>query len=252
LHDAIHGNLDAVVVAGGDGTISTVAGVLIDSGIPLGIVPLGTFNHFAQDAGIPLGLEDAVAVIAAGCRGAVDLAEANGRVFINNSSIGIYPYLVVDRERRRRRAGLPKWLAMLFAVVRTFRYFPLRRLRIRTPDREEAFRSPCVFVGNNVYRIAGPGLGTRDRLDGGELCVRIAKQHSRLALLWLAVRSFLGVLDQQRDLRTFNLPDVEISSRSRKLLVSFDGEVEVLRSPLRYRVRPGALRLCVPSAAGSR
>jgi diacylglycerol kinase family enzyme len=240
--------LDAIVVGGGDGSIRTVAGVLAGTGIALGILPLGTMNHFAKDLGIPLAIDDAVAVIAAGETRPVDLGDANGETFINNSSIGLYPFLVLDRERRRRRRGLPKWLAMILAGLLTVRHFPLRRLRIRAQGWVHPCRSPCVFVGNNEYRISGAGLGSRERLDAGQLSIYIAKQQSRLALLWLACRCVLGHVDQSRDLRIIELASVEISSRKRRLLVSFDGEIALVRSPLRYRSRPGALRVLVPSA----
>jgi diacylglycerol kinase family enzyme len=101
-------------------------------------------------------------------------------------------------------------------------------------------------VGNNVYRLNGRSLGTRERLDEGELSVYIAKQQSRLALLWLSCRAFLGFLNEQQDLRSFNIPAVDISSRHRRLLVAFDGEVETMRSPLHYRIRPRALRVFAP------
>jgi diacylglycerol kinase family enzyme len=245
------GELDAIVVGGGDGTISTVTSVIAGSGVPLGIIPLGTLNHFAKDLKIPTAIDEAVAIIAAGQLRSVDVGEVNGRIFVNNSSIGFYPYLVLDRERRTSREGLPKWLAMILASLRALRYFPLRRLSIRTPSSAEAYRSPCVFIGNNVYRISGRSLGTRDRLDEGQLSLYVAKQQSRLALFGLAFRSVLGLLDQQRDLRTFNLPAVEISSHHRQLLIAFDGEIETIRSPLHYRIRPGALRVFAPSPTGT-
>jgi diacylglycerol kinase family enzyme len=108
-----------------------------------------------------------------------------------------------------------------------------------------------VFIGNNVYRISGRSLGTRDRLDEAQLSLYVAKQQSRLALLGLAIRSVLGLLDQQRDLRTFNLPAVEISSDHRRLLIAFDGEIETIRSPLHYRIRPGALPVFAPTPTGT-
>ena len=251
LQRATAGELDAIIVGGGDGTISTVASVLAGSGVPLGIIPLGTLNHFAKDLKIPLAIDDAVALVAAGGSRPVDVGEVNGRIFINNSSIGIYPYLVLDRERRMGREGFPKWLAMILAGLRALRYFPLRRLSIRTSGWEEAYRSPCVLVGNNVYQISGPSLGTRDRLDEGQLSLYVARQQGRLALLWLAFRSLLGLLDGQRAMRTFTLPAVEISSRHRRLLVAFDGEIETVRSPLHYRIRREALRVFAPVMASA-
>jgi hypothetical protein len=99
---AKRGEIDAVVVGGGDGSVRTVASVLADTGVPLGVLPLGTLNHFARDLGIPLDVEAAAETIAKGDVRVVDLAKANGEIFINNASIGIYPYLVIARERQGR------------------------------------------------------------------------------------------------------------------------------------------------------
>jgi len=250
LQSATAGRVDAVIVGGGDGSIRTVAGVLAGSGVPLGIIPWGTLNHFAKDLKIPLSLAAAAAVIAAGEVREVDVGEVNGRIFINNSSIGVYPYLVIDRERRRRQTGSPKWLAMAAAVLRAFRYFPLRRLTIRGSGHTDSARSPCVFVGNNEYRFTGPFAGSRAKLDGGTLCVYVAKQQTMGALFWLACRSLLGLLDQRRDLRVVTLSAVDISAHSRKLLVALDGEVESIRAPLHYRTRPKSLCVFAPSTNG--
>jgi diacylglycerol kinase family enzyme len=244
---AASGEVDAVAVGGGDGTISTVAAALAGTGIPLAVLPLGTMNHFAKDLGIPTDLEAAVAVISAANTRAIDVAAVNGEVFVNNSSIGIYPYIVLDRDRRRSRHGQSKWVAMFWAALRMLRYFPLRRLSIRAEGWSEPCRTPCVFVGNNEYCLDASSFGTRERLDTGTLCLYVAKQQSRLALLWLAFRSAIGFLDRKRDLRTFKAKSVDISTRRKRLLVALDGEVTVMRSPLEYRVRPGALRVFVPA-----
>ena len=110
----------------------------------------------------------------------------------------------------------------------------------------DAYRSPCVFIGNNEYCLTGRSTGTRERLDAGELCVYVAKRQSRIALFWLACRSLLGFLDQSRDLRAIKVPEVTITSRTSRLLVALDGEVAMLRPPLRYRARPNALRVFAP------
>lgn len=238
--------LDAIIVGGGDGSIASVARVVADTEVPIGILPLGTFNHFARDLGIPVRLEDAIDVIAAGQTRHVDLAEVNGEIFVNNSSIGIYPYLVVDRERLRQHHRLRKWTAMVLATWRTLRHFPLRRLHVRTGGQETLYRSPCLFVGNNEYSLVGMRAGKRARLDDGELCVYVAKRQSRWSLFWLACRSLAGFMDQERDLHMVKTPRVRITSRTSRLLVSLDGEVTILRSPLRYRVRPRALRVFAP------
>jgi diacylglycerol kinase family enzyme len=246
LRQARNRELDAVVVGGGDGSIQTVAGVLADSGVPLGILPLGTLNHFAKDLGIPLAVEEAIATIATGATRLVDLGEVNGEIFINNSSIGFYPYLVVARERERRRGRLSKWAALILTAPRVLRHLPLFRLMIRVMGNAELVRSPCVFVGNNVYNLALPAAGTRGRLDRGELCLYAAKAQNRWALLWLACRSVLGFDIPERDLRVFTGDTAAIGARRHWLLVATDGEVKTMRSPLNYRSRPGALRVFAP------
>jgi diacylglycerol kinase family enzyme len=234
------GELDAIVVGGGDGTISTVAGAIAGSGFPIGILPLGTLNHFAKDLGIPLPLEEAVATIASGMQRQVDLGDVNGRKFINNSSIGIYPYIVLDRERRRR-SGLPKWIAMVPAMLRVLRNLPLRRLSITINGRSEVLRSPCVFVGNNVYSLALSSRSWRDRMNEGRLCIYVARAQSRAGFVLLALRALLQHLDSARDFQSLTPPQITISSRRKRLLVACDGEVEVISSPLHYSTKPGAL-----------
>jgi diacylglycerol kinase family enzyme len=242
---ATAGEIDAVVAGGGDGTIHTVASAVAGTDIPLGIIPLGTLNHFAKDLKIPLPVVDAIAVISGGVRRSVDVGEVNGEIFINNSSIGIYPYVVLDRDRRSKRQGLSKWPAMIMAGFRVFWNLPLRRLRIRAQNWQEAYRSPCVFIGNNEYHLKRASFGSRERLDGGELCLFVARQQSRLALLRLAVRCVAGLVNQS-DLRTVATPAVEVTSRRKRLLVAFDGEIQWMQTPLHYRTRPAALRVLAP------
>jgi diacylglycerol kinase family enzyme len=247
LRQAQGGELDAVVVGGGDGSIGTVASVLAGSGVSMGILPLGTLNHFARDLGIPFVVEQAVAVLAAGHTHAVDLGEVNGRTFINNSSIGIYPLLVLDRERRRALHGLPKWLAMIPATFRALKHFPRRRLRIKAAGSTQPYRSPLLFVGNNEYQITPRALGQRERLDTGELYFYVARTQSRLGLVWLSLRAIFGRTDQVHDLRIFKVTEGDVDAHTSRLLVACDGEVEVMRPPLRYRSKPGQLRVFTPA-----
>lgn len=248
LKQVKEGEFDAIAVGGGDGSIRTFASVLADTGVAVGLLPLGTLNHFARDVGAPREIEAAVALIAAGQTRLVDLGEANGRVFINNSSIGVYPYLVVERERRRRRQGLSKWTAMSLSALRALWRLPLRRLVVHAGESSERCRSPCVFIGNNSYDLAIPNVGARKSLDRGELSVYIAKSQSWFALAIIACRALIGLLNDVRDFRIVKGPSAEIGSRTSRLLVAFDGEVELLAQPLRYRIRPGALRVYAPPA----
>ena len=247
--EARRGEGDAVVVGGGDGSIRAVAGVFAGTDVPLGILPLGTRNHFAKDLGLPLDVEDAAATIAAGRTRLVDLAEVNGAVFINNSSIGIYPYLVIDRERRRALHGLAKWIAMVPAFIRMFRHFPRRRLRITAKDFARPYRTPCLFVGNNEYGMDLFTFARRHRLDTGKLWFYVVKPRTPLEFFWMVCRLCFGRIDRERDLDTFELTEATIDARTSRLPVALDGEVEIMQTPLHYRSRPRALRVFVTAAS---
>jgi len=159
-----------LIVGGGDGTIGSAAAALVGTETKLGILPLGTLNHFARDLGLPTDLGEASKVIAAGEDRRVDVAEMNERIFINNSAIGLYPLMVVDRDLQRARLGRGKRLAMIVASLRTLIRFNHHRLTL-TVNEERTGRvdTPLLFVGNNEYRTDIGAPGSRERLDGGEL-----------------------------------------------------------------------------------
>lgn len=241
--EAEAGRLDAVVVGGGDGTISTAAGLLAGGTVPLGVLPLGTLNHFAKDLGLPQDLDGAIGVIAAGGTRAVDVAEVNGHVFVNNSSIGLYADMVADRERQQDDTGRSKWAALAIASLRVLRRFPLRRMSICAEGWTRPCKTPFVFVGNNAYDLSLFNAGRRGALDRGELCLYVLDHRSPAGLVSLAARALLGRLDQERDFEMLSVKEVEIRSKAGRLRVSMDGEVTSLRPPLHYRTRPKALRV---------
>lgn len=243
---------EAIIAGGGDGTLSAVAGALVDTQIPLGLLPLGTLNHFAKDLGIPLNLADAVRVIAAGKITNIDVAEANDRIFINNSSLGIYPRIVLDREAQRGRHGISKWVALVIAVFKVFRRFPLVYVRLSDATDSKVVKTPLVFVGNNRYQLDLLNAGTRACLDRGELSLYVANVQSRWGMLRLTVRALFGRLKQDRDFEAYCLSSCWIETRRRTLHVAFDGEVEKMTPPLHYRARPGALRVFLPAETDQR
>ncbi len=238
--------LDAVVAGGGDGTISCAAGALAGTDRPLGILPLGTLNHLARDAGIPTALDKAAALIATGTARAIDLGEVNGRIFVNNSSVGLYPDMVRLREAQQGRSGRGKRLAMLWASFASLRSFRRHRLWISAPGLEAPLRTPLLFIGNNRYQVNLLALGQRTRLDEGVLCLYAIRARGRAHLFWAGIRGIFGKLDQQRDFLTFYVGEVEVSSDRPLLTVSVDGETARMETPLRYRIRPAALRLIAP------
>jgi diacylglycerol kinase family enzyme len=243
---AAESQADVVVAAGGDGTVRAVAGALAGGPKPLGVLPLGTWNHFARDLGLPLDLDAAVRVIAAGHTRAVDAAEVNGHTFVNNSSIGVYPVIVEEREALRLRTPGGKWLALVAALRAVVRRWPLLTLRVDMTGQEVRSVTPLLFVGNNCYEPALRELGKRARLDRGELCFHLVKSTRRFAMAWLALRSLFHRLTTDEQFETRCVPELWVESKRRRLRVALDGDLVTLRPPLHYRSRPGALRVFVP------
>src|SRR5438045_768650 len=170
---------DVVVMGGGDGTMGAGAGGLAGSGKPMGLLPLGTLNHFARDLGLSTELGEAVRTIAGGRVREVDVGEGNGRVFVNNSSIGLYPAAVSLRDAWMEGKGTHKWVAMGRAAIDTLRWFPVVRLKLHMLDSGLEVTTPMVFIGNNRYQTRLFALGRREALDEGELWVYLARDAGR-------------------------------------------------------------------------
>ena len=237
---------ELVVVGGGDGTIGAAASALIGSKTRLGILPLGTLNHFARDLGIPTDLDEAAKLIATGKAKKVDVAEMNGRIFINNSAIGLYPLMVIDRDVQQKRLGRSKKLAMIVASARTLARFGHQRLTLTVNDEKERVDTPLLFVGNNDYRIDIGAAGQRKNLDDGRLCVMVMRKKTRIGLVASSIRA---LFNRARDDDMEMIEGVErlrVSSNRSHLPVSLDGEVVSAQPPLDYRIRKGALRVVAP------
>ena len=237
---------ELLVVGGGDGTISAAASALVGTQTKLGILPLGTLNHFARDLGIPVELGDAAKLLASGTERRVDVAEMNGRIFINNSAIGLYPLMVVDRDLQRKRLGRSKRLAMLVASLRTLARFNHQRLTLTVNDEKAQVDTPLLFVGNNDYRLDIGAPGERESLDDGELCVLVMRQKTRLGLIAASVRALFGRARRDDMVRIDHVERLRVDSHRTNLAVSLDGEVVRSTPPLDYKIRKQALRVIAP------
>lgn len=246
VFDALSRNVRVIVAGGGDGTVSTIAGQLLESDTVLGVIPLGTLNHFARDLAIPLDLDAAVAVLAGGRETLVDVGEVNGHTFINNSSIGLYPLAVRMREENQKR-GAGKWFAFAKAIVAVFGRYPLMYVRMTVDGRDLTLRTPIVFVGNNHYELEGLEMSKRQRLDEGILSICVTRSVGRFGLLGLMVRALFGRLRNARDFSVYEGQTLTIETHRRKVRVATDGEVSTMTSPLQYRSRAKALRVIVPA-----
>ena len=241
------GAVDAVVVGGGDGTIRSVANILAGSAVPMGILPMGTLNHFARDLSLPFDIERAIDIIGHKQIRTVDLGSVNGAIFVNNSSVGVYPYMVADRDRRRGAFGLGKWPAMALAGLRALKRFPFRRLTMTAEGSARPYRTPVLFVGNNEYDLRLFSLGRRHQLDLGRLHVYVVRSQSRLAFILLILRALLGLGKTAQELDQLETLAFEVRSRTSRIPVALDGEVQLMQPPLRYRIMPRALKVFAPS-----
>lgn len=242
---------EAIVVGGGDGTLGCAAGVLADSALPMGVLPLGTLNHFAKDLGLPTDLAGCVNVLARGQTRCVDIAEVNGRPFINNCSIGAYPEAVRRRDALRRQHGLGKWRAMLVASLEVLKKLRRLRVSIEIPNEILIRRTPFVIVANNRYSGQILSRQLRPRLDEGTLCTYVTRAHRVAPLLRLAWRTMTAGIDAAEQLETRDAPELTVTLQETDPAIATDGEVFQVRSPLRFRVRPRALRVLAPVAANS-
>lgn len=236
-----------VVAGGGDGTISSVANAILggNSKMKLALLPLGTLNHFTKDLRIPQEIEKAAHIIKEGYSKPVDVCEINGHYFINNSAIGVYPMVVLDREAQERKGG-SKWPSLFGASLRALKKFDCMKVSVEMEGRRSQKETPLIFIGNDRYIMEGTEIGTRKRLDEGILTVLVTKKSSRLHLITDALLAFFGGMREAKNLDLSHVRELTITLNKPETNVSLDGEVKKLKSPLVYRSVPNAIEVIVP------
>jgi diacylglycerol kinase family enzyme len=246
--EAVEQHAPLVIVGGGDGSQSAAAGAIAGTDTVLGVLPLGTLNHLARDLGIPFDLVQAAAIIGAGHEQRIDVADLNGRTFVNNSALGLYPLMVVDRDAQQKRLGRSKKLAMLVAAARTLVRFRHARVTICAEGERLAIETPLLFVGNNDYDVALPSPGKRASLADGRLCVLALRKKGRLGLVAVALRTLFNRARDDDMIRLDAVEQLRVESHRSHLTVAIDGETERLAGPLNYSIRKAALRVMAPVA----
>jgi len=247
--EAVAQGVDAVVAGGGDGTIRAVASVLAGGQVPLGVLPLGTLNHFANDLKIPTDLEDAIRLIPNGEIKALDVGDVNGEIFLNNSSLGLYPPIVQARDQEMRRSNHGKWVSMAIATFKLLPRLSSLHVRISSGDWQVERKTELIFVGNCEYQMSALTHGSPNRLESGNLYLYLARSRSRLGLIGLALVGLVRDIKETRSVEDWPLPEFKIEVRKKHSIpVAFDGEVTMMKSPLLYRTRPRALRVILPPA----
>jgi diacylglycerol kinase family enzyme len=241
------GRPGVLVAAGGDGTLNAVATAALDAGWMLGIVPLGTFNFYARDLGIPLEAAEAAKALVDGATRAVAVGRINGHVFLNNASFGLYRQLLEDREKVKGRFGRYRLIAGFAALWTLWRHRRNYRLRVELDGREEHWRTPMVFFGLNALQLEKLALQIATCAAEDRLAVLAPPALPRWRLLWLALKGAAHQLEEGRDLTCRCASRVRMQwpghARAR---VAVDGESFECRLPLEVEVHPRALTVLVP------
>jgi len=249
LQAAIDARPDAVIVGGGDGTICAAAARLADTGIPLGILPMGTMNLLARDLHVPEDLEAAAALLARATVRKIDVAEVNGQVFMNACMIGLPTHLGRHRERARGSGLAARWRFVVAALRGMLRHPPLRLL-IAAGDKRRRVWTRAVAISCNPLDEDAARFPARLTLDAGTLTLYVAQSFGPWWVVQFLLRALFRRWGQHPDLDRTTAPRITIASARKRVRVMNDGEAMLLETPLRFRIRPGALAVLVAEETG--
>lgn len=239
----------AVVAAGGDGTVNTLAGLVLPTGLPFGVLPQGTFNYVARAHGIPTDTEAAVRVLIDPCVQPVRVGQVNGRVFLVNGSMGLYSQALDDRERFKQRLGRSRPVALLAGLFTALAPHRDWVIRLEVDGQDTTVVTPTLFVGNNPLQLAQLGLEQPDGPSDGLVAI-MARPMSRLAMLGLLVRGAAGHFAESEAITCLAFRRLTVEPRlphkPGRLKVATDGETSWMRPPLCFEAATQRLNLLVP------
>lgn len=228
------------VAAGGDGTINSVIQPLVHTDASLGVLPIGTYNHFARDLNLPLDWREALRVATTGALRQVDCGRANERFFVNNISMGLYPELVARREERGR--DYPRWKARAYATFMTLRKYPHVTVTLEAEHRQELIRTHVLMVSNNTYDLSRLGVeAPRNTLEEGRLSVYWLPHLPRIALMRFLAHYLAGRVRQTPGFRSFRTSRLKVQSSRGHLHLGIDGELYTVDLPLVITIVPQSL-----------
>lgn len=235
-----------VVAAGGDGTVRSVAQELVGGAVPLAVVPVGTFNFFARNHGIPEDTDAALALALDGLPREVALGEVNEQVFLVNASFGLYARAVAQRERDTARFGRNRAVVIASTVLSLLRGHPLMDLELEAGGSAQRVRTPMVFVGSNALQLRDVERNVAHCLRDGRLAVVVLRPVGFWGMLRLALSGLARALQQEEKLQSFCADRLRVHPRRRRIRVALDGELFNLRTPLCFSTRPAAIRVLLP------
>lgn len=243
--EAVERGAERVVAGGGDGTLRAVASALAGTGAEMGLLPVGTLNHFARDMKIPLDdLAGAARIAARGTSVAVDVAEVNGHVFLNNAVLGLYPVYRAERDKQQKQ-GWGARAAIASAIVRTARRYPLMTVRLVADGLPAVRRTAYIMVANNEHAMEGWKPWQRERMTEGSLWVYVLRNRSRVAWIRVLATLLRGGRLAESEFEVFEASEVRVEMANPQVSLSLDGEIVGLKPPLVFRSRPRDLRVVV-------
>lgn len=239
-------DVGVVVAAGGDGTLNAVASQLIDTAIPMGILPLGTFNYVARVLNIPLDVLEAAKVIATGETRAVHVAKLNGKIYLNNASLGLYPLFIQKRELYNKYLGrfpLHAYTSGLDVLIRDRKEL---KLEVEVDGKTYPVKTPLIFFGNNQLQLAEMNLKIAQCAEEGQVAGVVVAKSDKFTLFKILWRLIRKGLEQAPDVYSFCADEVIVHAKRKKMTVALDGEIVDLKPPLKFSVAKYALKVVVP------
>jgi diacylglycerol kinase family enzyme len=243
-----------VVAVGGDGTISTVANAVLGSGCPFGALPQGTFNYFGRTHGISENIEESLQALLNSQPQPVQAGLLNGRLFLVNASVGLYPKLLEDREAFKQQYGRSRLVALWSGLVTLSQHHRHLRITLEQQGVTRKLRTPTLFIGNNPLQMEQIGIPLAEEIKDGHLAAITVKPVGILAMLWLVVRGAVGKLGNAENVISFGFKRLVVKPSllygSRRIKAAIDGETIWVNAPLEFKVSPVPLLLMksVPSS----
>ena len=236
-----------VIAAGGDGTLNAVAATVLGKGVPFGILPQGTFNYFGRTYGISQDTDVALRGFLQGHIEPVRVGQLNGRLFLVNASLGLYPTLLEDREAYKQRFGRSRMVALWSGLVTLLRAPRQLRLQLEEAGGVRDLRTPTLVVGNNKLQLEHVGIESED-LERNRLVAMTVKPVGTLALYGLLVRGLFSRLGEAEHVISFGFERMRVRIRGRnRVKVAMDGEISWMSTPLEFKVADEKLPLVVPA-----
>jgi len=248
-------NQGILVAAGGDGTINTVAQAALNSELPFGVIPQGTFNYFSRTHGIPADAAEAAKALLTATIQPVQVGLVNDHLFLVNASLGLYPKLLEDREAYKHQFGRTRFIALLSGLMTLLRENRHLVVKLNQKNEAQTLRTSTLFIGNNLLQLKQIGIPEADVVEHEKLVAIVVKPIGTFAILGMLLRGALGQLSESKNVDNFTFDRLTVQPRLpfglRSIKVAMDGEVTKMRTPLVFEVSQKKLLLMVPKGGMS-